>query len=143
MARLIAERGGDFRQVAAAACLAGPAAFSAQPDGRLDKRVVAFAGEIMAFEEDPSCILSADARLFLQASAILLLEGMAREKNCTTAELQKSYAQALELYSLARGSRDLYRMDTLFEIAAMKATTLLEKGNHLWVRFRAPQEVFA
>ncbi len=147
MARLISERGGDCRQVAAAACLAGPAVFSSCPDARIDKKVRAFADHIMVVEQggvqalsDKMPQLSADARLFLQVSAVMLLDRMAGEGTHDSAaahELQDSYIEALALYSCARGMVDTYKLDTRFEIAAMKVTTILESSSHIWARPRA------
>jgi len=144
MARLVQERGGDCRQAVAAACLAGPAAFSENPDLRLDKKILSFAREIMeagAVEESllPRLVpmMSSDARLFLQASAVLMLDGL------HDGDMQKTYIEALDLYSAARGTQDTYRLDTRFEIAAMKVTTLLEDRSHIWVRVHAPEFVRA
>ena len=48
--------------------------------------------------------------------------------------MSKTYAEALELYSLARGGSDVYKLDTRFEIAAMKVTTFMEGDAHLWAK---------
>ena len=53
MARLIQEHGGDVRQIAAAACLAGPAVFSEHPAQWLDKRLVEFSREIRGVGTTP------------------------------------------------------------------------------------------
>jgi hypothetical protein len=140
MARLIQEHGGESRQIAAAACLAGPAVFSEHPAQWLDKRLVEFSREIRGVGTTPPRDLygiipelSADARLFLQASAIMLMEQLSfTAEQGPIPEQYKSYTEALELYSCARGTQDLYRLDTRFEIAAMKATTVMEGQPHLW-----------
>lgn len=140
MARLIQEHGGEMRQIAAAACLAGPAVFSEHPAQWLDKRLVEFSREIRSVGTTPPGDLygiipglSADARLFLQASAIMLMEQLSVIAGIGPApEQYRAYTEALELYSCARGTLDTYRLDTRFEIAAMKATTVMESHPHLW-----------
>lgn len=141
MARLIFEHGGETRQVAAAACLAGPALFSETPCGWLSARLTAFAKEVRGVGGLSAAALagkiptlSADARLLLQASSILLLEQLAKARPEQPQLLSKTYAEALELYSLARGTGDLYKLDTRFEIAAMKVTTFMEGEAHLWAK---------
>jgi hypothetical protein len=134
MARLVFERGGDCRQLAVAACLAGPAVFSHQPDERVDKKVRDLAREIMKVEEAGMARLGAavghlcaDARLFLQASAVMLLDRAAAEggeESCNT------YLEALALYSSARGGADIYRLDAHFERAARRAAALSDIGPH-------------
>lgn len=146
LARLIYAHGGDCRQVAAAACLAGHAAFSSEPDPRLDQKVRDFAQQVVAIEAAGDRAdrmipnLSPDARLFFQVSAIAVLDRTVAARSVPADELQKTYAEALDLYSAARGSHDTYGLDTLFEIAAMKVTTALgglgHSGGHLWVRAR-------
>lgn len=142
MARLICEHGGDCRQVAAAACLAGPAVFSAHPEDGLNSRLVAFSREVTRMKTTCSrdfCGIiprqSVDTRVFLQASAILLLEQIADPvtgPHFSVAEAQKIYAEALEIYSAARGAQDTFKLDTCFEIAAMKVTTVLETRPNIW-----------
>jgi hypothetical protein len=149
MARLVLERGGDCRQVPAAACLAGPAVFCRYPDQRFDSRVLDFAQQIMKLEISegkilPSAVagLSPDAHLFLQVSAVMLLnqlvgEPAGKDAEVSSSALDKSYEEALCLYSAARGAQDAFRLDTVFLIAAMKVTTVLDgnyKQPHLWVR---------
>lgn len=146
MARLICEHGGDCRQFAAAACLAGPAVFSEHPADWLNNKLVEFSREVKSMRttcgNDFFGIIprqSGDARLFLQASAILLMEELADpitgpQYNIENA--QKIYTEALELYSAARGMQDTYKLDTRFEIAAMKVTTVLESRPHIWVQPR-------
>lgn len=143
MARLICEHGGDCRQFAAAACLAGPAVFSEHPADWLNTKLVEFSREVKSMRttcgHDFLGIIprqSGDARLFLQASAILLMEDLADPvtgAQYSTQNAQKIYTEALELYSAARGAQDTYKLDTRFEIAAMKVTTVLESRPHIWV----------
>lgn len=142
MARLIFEHGGDCRQDAAAACLAGPAIFSQRPAEWLGGRMVEFSREISGLQVNTTQELcaalprqSGGMRLFFQAGAILLMEQLADPvtgPRYSAAEAQKTYAEALEIYSTARGSRDTYRLDTRFEIAAMKVTTVLATRPHVW-----------
>jgi hypothetical protein len=142
MARLICEHGGDCRQFAAAACLAGPAVFSAQPADTLNAKLVEFSREVQSMRTTCEKAFlgkvprqSGDARLFLQASAILLMEELADPltgPRYSAADAQKIYTEALELYSAARGGVDTYKLDTRFEIAAMKVTTVLESRPHIW-----------
>lgn len=146
MAKLIFEHGGECRQVAAAACLAGPAVFSEHPAQWLNKKLVEFSRELRGVGTTPAGdlygkipALSGDARLLLQASAIMLLEHVTAQtaKALATGEdCQRTYTQALELYSCARGTRDTFKLDTRFEIAAMKATTVMESQPHIWARAR-------
>jgi hypothetical protein len=146
MARLIYEHGGECRQIAAAACLAGPAIFSEHPAEWLNKKLVEFSRELRGVGTTPAGDLygiipglSGDARLLLQASAIMLLEhvtGLTAEAKASGEDCQKTYTQALELYSCARGTRDTFKLDTRFEIAAMKATTVMEAQPHIWARAR-------
>lgn len=153
MARLICEHGGDCRQVAAAACLAGPAVFSAQPADWLNNRLVEFSRDVTGMK--PSCtrdfcgILprqSGDMRLFFQASAILMMEQLADPvtgPRYVQADARRIYADALEIYSAARGTQDVYKLDTRFEIAAMKVTTVLESRPHIWTQCRKPASLRA
>lgn len=146
MARLICEHGGDCRQVAAAACLAGPAVFSAEPADWLGSRLVEFSRGVTGMEKSSMqdfCGMiprqSGDVRLFLQASAILLMEQLADPltgPRFKRTEAQATYAEALEIYSAARGVHDIYRLDTRFEIAVMKVTTVLESRPHIWTQCR-------
>lgn len=146
MARLICEHGGDCRQVAAAACLAGPAVFSARPADWLNSKLVEFSRDVSGMETACArdfCGMiprqSGDARLFFQASAILLMEQLADPvtgPRYSAQDAQKTYAEALEIYSAARGVRDTYKLDTRFEIAAMKVTTVLESRPHIWTQCR-------
>lgn len=143
MARLIYEHGGKTREIAAAACLAGPAVFSERPDAWLNEELVEFSREIRGIGMSKPCdlygkisALSADARLLLQASAIMLLEQIAGAPE-SPEECTRGYTDALELYSAARGARDTFNLDTRFEIAAMKVTTVLDGQPHLWSRPRA------
>jgi hypothetical protein len=138
MARLIFEHGGDCRQTAAAACLAGPAVFTISPQEGLHARLIDFSREICGFgvvsQDDfygmiPT--LSGDARLFFQASAIMLLEQV---RDTADDDLEQVYTDALKLYSAARGDVDAYKLDTRFEIAAMKITSGLQNGSHLWAQ---------
>lgn len=144
MAHLVLERGGDCHQVAAAACLAGPAAFTQSPDARLDTRVQELAAQVRAVEAIGSDKLrvaveglSSDARLFLQVTAVTMLDRLTEtqaEAQVANDDLQKVYNDTLQIYSIMRGAVDTYRLDTLFEIAAMKVTTLLDHYKHIWVR---------
>lgn len=143
MARLIIEHGGMEREIAAAACLAGPAVFSDSPDDWLDERLVAFAREFRTIGmSEPGELygkvngLSLDARLLLQASAIMLLEQLVAAPEDSAEECMKGYVDSLELYSAARGMHDLYKLDTKFEIAAMKVTTILDGQAHFWAKQR-------
>jgi hypothetical protein len=143
LARLILEHGGDCRQTAAAACLAGPAVFSQTPAENLNPRLRRFAGEITeicnaAPEETYTRVaaLSADARLFFQACAILLMEQLVRPATGAmpdAATMNRAYLEALKLYSAARGAQDTYSFDTRFEIAAMKVTTFTDaRTQNIW-----------
>lgn len=153
MARLIDRHGGDCRQTAAAACLAGPAVFSADPVEGLHPRLKALSQEIRDLPDAEGDMhrkipaLSSDARLFLQTSAIMLLEqtaGMLTGRPATLADQEKIYTEALGLYTAARGPVDAYKLDTRFEIAAMKATTVLDAKPYIWnTPSRAPSRVAA
>lgn len=142
MARLIFEHGGDCRQDAAAACLAGPAIFSRRPAEWLSGRMVEFSREINRLQINTTQELcaalsrqSGGMRLFFQAGAILMMEQLADPvtgPRYSAADAQTTYAEALEIYSAARGTRDIYRLDTRFEIAAMKVTTVLPTRPHVW-----------
>lgn len=143
MARLIYEHGGPEHEIAAAACLAGPAVFSDSPDDWLDQRMVEFSREFQVIgQSSPGELygkvsaLSSDARLLLQASAIMLLEQLVTAPEDSAEECMKIYTDSLELYSAARGPVDNYKLDTKFEIAAMKVTTVIEGQAHLWSRPR-------
>ena len=59
------------------------------------------------------------------------------------ADAQRIYADALEIYSAARGTQDVYKLDTRFEIAAMKVTTVLESRPHIWTQCRKPASLRA
>jgi len=141
MARLIFEHGGEGRQIAAAACLAGPALFSERPVDWLNTQLLTFSREVRGVgtvqRKDLGLKISAlsgDARLLIQSSAILLLEQLAAKPDGNAEDLMKAYSDALELYSVARGSRDAYKLDTRFEIAAMKVTTVMENQPHIWAK---------
>lgn len=144
MAQLILERGGDCHQVAAAACLAGPAAFTQAPDTHLDPRILELSSQVRDVEMiGPDKLrkavdgLSSDARLFLQVTAVVMLDRLTEtqvDKEAANDDLQKVYDDTLQVYSIMRGAVDTYRLDTLFEIAAMKVTTLLDHYKHIWVR---------
>ncbi len=125
MARLIYGHGGECHQVAAAACLAGPSLFSLHPADRLNKRLVEFSHEVRAVNDNNAASLtsiipglSGTARLFLQASAIMLLE---------SSDCESDRGIAMTLYQAARGEKDAYSLDTRFEIAAMKAKSGMEQ----------------
>lgn len=142
MARLIHEHGGGERSVATAACLAGPAVFSEHPAQWLDLRLVEFSREIRGVGTTPPQELygripglSDDARVFLQASAIMLMEQVAEQSPAP--DQYRTYTEALDLYSCARGTVDNYKLDTRFEIAAMKATTVMECQPNIWAGKRA------
>ena len=147
-AKMVYEHGGDFHQTAVAACLAGPAVFTENPSWRAPQRLVEFAKEVRRVDSGiradfyvAVAALSSDARLLLQASAIMLMEQLARDGKVPEdgkPEHHKSYEEAVRLYSAARGASDAYRLDTRFEIAAMKVTTVLEKTPHLWVASKSP-----
>lgn len=136
MARMISEHGGECHQVAVAAALAGPAVFCEQPSPQLGHVLADFSREVRALEGAPDLEsvmpqVSGSARLFLQASAIMLLEQLAAAPAGEPQD-QAAYTQALQLYSAARGMHDAYRLDTRFEIAAMKAVTVQDNQPHLW-----------
>lgn len=147
MARLIFGHGGECRQLAAAACLAGPSLFSLHPADRHSKRLVEFAHEVRGVDDVSASGfyaripgLSGDARLFLQATAIMLLEHMAGEP-CDP----RAYDEAFLIYSAARGDVDAFNLDTRFEIAAMKATSFMQGQGHIWAKavYRAPAQAGA
>jgi hypothetical protein len=137
-ARMIFGHGGDCRQLATAACLAGPSLFCASPAAGLHDSLREFSAEVRATDNCPPELLgrviprlSADARLFFQVTSIMHLEHLARQRDSAS---PRDYAEALDLYSAARGFTDAYRLDTRFEIAAMKVTTILEGKSHLWAQ---------
>ena len=137
MAKLILEHGGDCHQVAAAAALAGPALFTKFPSQWLDQRLTKFSSDILEANNCPDDMLgsviprlSSSARLFFQATSILMLEQLARGHEDSVGH--SAYTEALDIYSIARGSYDVYRLDGRFEIAAMKVTSVLENPSHFW-----------
>lgn len=132
MARLILTHGGDCRQMAAAACLAGPAVFSDVTGGMVNPRLAEFVSEIRhatavgLYAAIPS--FSGDARVFFQATAILLLEQVAdsvMSRDMDDAERARFYREAINIYQLSRGEQDTYSFDTRFEVAARKAALCL------------------
>ena len=130
LARIILNHGGDCRMISAATGLAGPAAFSGKPCVNLSQKIVELAREVMRLEENDndgfSTIalgLSADARLFLQASAIMFVDRLSVSAD---SDGKTTYIEALRLYSAARGPRDTFGLDTRFEIAAIKAQMALD-----------------
>lgn len=137
MARLIFGHAGKTGQAVAAACLAGPAVFTAQPDSGLHGKLLGFSRELQrlgGLEPEDICKKlpeqPSETRLFFQASAILLLEQIVDPVSgwhYTLAEKKQTYLEALDIYSVARGARDEYSLDTRFEIAAMKVMAVLEK----------------
>ncbi|MGE3624689.1 MAG: hypothetical protein AB7H77_12575 [Bdellovibrionales bacterium] len=141
MARLIADHGGETRYAAAAACLAGPALFCDKPSG-VDARLCAFSAEIKKLNDmspvqqrEEVAKQNGDVRLFFQASAILLMEHLADavlSKRFPDADRKRSYTDALQLYTAARGGQDVYKLDTRFEIAAMKVDIQMNDHLHLW-----------
>lgn len=147
MARLIAEHGGEGHEIAAAACLAGPAVFCETPMVSMNKALLDFSRVVRAVDiEKPGDLrrlpsMNENLRLFLQASAIMLLEQIADPvtgQRYRGGERNKTYDEALQLYSAARGGNDDFRLDTRFEIAAMKVTSVLDDQSHLWSRARRP-----
>ena len=141
MARLIVEHGGETRYVPAAACLAGPALFCGAPSTH-ESKLCAFSKEIAGLSKllplqlrEQMSQQSGDIRLFFQASAILMMEQIADPslaKKYTDADKRRSYTDALQLYSAARGAVDTYKLDTRFEIAAMKVDIQMQSHQHLW-----------
>lgn len=139
MARLIFGHAGQDGQAVAAACLAGPAVFTAQPDSGLHGKLLDFSKELQSLgslEAEEVCRKlpeqPSEIRLFFQASAILLLEQIVDPVSgwhYSLAEKQQTYLEALDIYSVARGAEDEYSLDTRFEIAAMKVMTVLEKAS--------------
>ena len=117
MARTVFDHGGDCHQMPAAACLAGPALFSSAPDPRLHPRLLLLGREILR-ATDPVIVpvLSADARLFLQVSAMQVMEKLADERTPP----QRECLQALDFYAAARGDQDAYRLDGRFAAVARK-----------------------
>ncbi|HYD17949.1 MAG TPA: hypothetical protein VEF76_05690 [Patescibacteria group bacterium] len=141
MARLIYEHGGEEREVAAAACLAGPAVFSEEPEW-LGQDLSNFAREFREIGEmEPRDLygrmdnFSADARLLLQASAIMLIEQLVTAPENCAQETMRIYTDSLQLYSAARGQDDSFKLDTRFEIAAMKVTSA-EGHTNIWSKHR-------
>lgn len=141
MAKLIFGHGGECRQLATAACLAGPSLFSERPAEKISRRLVEFSREVRSVDDHAAqgingfaSGLSGDVRLFLQASAIMLLEHLALCCAGGASDKAQSYREALDLYSAARGSVDTYSLDTRFEIAAMKVTTMLDDQQHIWAK---------
>jgi hypothetical protein len=142
MARLIYEHGGEERSVAASACLAGPAVFSSAPEW-LGQELSDFSREFkMIGEMEPRDLygrmdeFSLDARVLLQASAIMLLEQLVTAPEECAQECMKIYTDSLELYSAARGRADMFKLDTRFEIAAMKVTTAVDGHTNIWSKPR-------
>ncbi len=136
MARLIFGHGGDVHQLPAAACLAGPAVFSDQPSQSVNTRLHEFVSEIrMATSVGLYAAIpefSGAARLFCQASAILLLDQVADSvigHKMSDEDRLKVYETAIKVYSAARGQQDTYILDTRFEVAMRKArAVVVEKG---------------
>ena len=131
LARLILRHGGDCRMVPAAAGLAGPAAFSGKPSESLSQKIVSLAREVMQAEaggesgfRHVALGLSPDARLFLQVSAIMFVDRLSSALVCDDAK--EAYLEALKLYSAARGERDVFGLDTRFEVAMSKAQMALD-----------------
>ncbi len=133
MARLILTHGGDCRQMAAAACLAGPAAFSDMPFEGISPRLSEFVAEIRQatavglYASIPN--FSGDARVFFQATAILLLEqiaDLAMSRDMDDKTRAHFYREAINIYQLSRGEHDTYHFDTRFELAARKASAMLD-----------------
>ena len=138
LARIILDHGGDCRMISAAAGLAGPAAFSGKPCDTLSFKVVDLAREVMRLQasDDDSFTaialgLSADARLFLQASAIMFVDRLSVSADD---DGRNTYIEALRLYGAARGPRDTFGLDTRFEIAAIKAQMALDLPRPLTVQ---------
>ncbi len=77
-----------------------------------------------------------DARVLLQASAIMLLEQLVTAPEECAQECMKIYTDSLELYSVARGRDDAFKLDTRFEIAAMKVTTAVDGHTNIWSKPR-------
>lgn len=131
MARLIFGHGGELNQLPAAACLAGPAVFCDSPSQRMNERLLEFVSEIReATSAGISAIpeFSGGARLFCQASAILLLDQASDpllNRDNSADDRQKQVECAIKVYSAARGAHDVYDLDTRFEIAMRKARVAL------------------
>lgn len=139
MAKMIAEHGGECRHVAAATALAARAVFTEDPSDALAEKVRSLAVEILTCNFNDRRVvtdivpqLSADAKIFLQASAIMLLEQIVHEENKTPDVRRQMQRAATEIYSAARGEVDTYKLDTRFEIAAMKAAIALGDQAHTW-----------
>lgn len=154
MARLVCEHAGESRDVVAAVSLAGPAVFSHHPVQGLNAKLYELSGELMGIgiENDPSMfcqvvpLLSVNARLFLQASAVIMMESMATQAATQKVDFGQHH-DTVSLYSAARGGVDTFGLDTRFEIATMKVLTAGEAtavsanqsvgGNvHLWNKVR-------
>ena len=142
MARLIAAHGGETRYVPAAACLAGPALFCDKPSEKTDRRLLDFAVTLRGLKDlvpiqlrEAIATQTGDVRLFFQASAILMMEYLAdpvMARRFAGTDKKRAYADALQLFSAARGAVDAYHLDTRFEIAAMKVTIDMADSQHLW-----------
>lgn len=142
MARLIFGHGGDVHQLPAAACLAGPAVFSDHPAQGINPRLHEFVSEIRSatavglYAAIPE--FSGAARLFCQASAILLLDQVADPligRKMGDEERRQIYESAIKVYSASRGPHDTYDLDTRFEIAMRKARAVLERSERPQANF--------
>jgi len=132
IAKVIFEYGGDCRVISVAASLAGPAAFSECPDALLDHRVIQLAQHVLDIDADDTdeltekmVELSPEEKLFLQASAVVSLETLGQELQIDLPEAQESFMNSLKLYGVARGDRDVFNLDTRFELAVRKARTVI------------------
>lgn len=133
MAQMILEHGGVCRHAAAAVCLAGPSAFTHQPAEWLGEKVTSLSREVMGAETDdvrrlqavvPT--LSADARLFLQVSAVRMLQ-QAADTPLGADDLRRTYFDCFEIYKAARGLQDTFNLDGKFEAAAATVNALIEE----------------
>lgn len=135
MARLIHQHGGQGHDVAAAASLAGPALFSKSPLPWLTRHFGPFYQEINRVNVNSTKALSDvlpglsdTARVFLQSAAVMLLEHVATGcENYSCQQKRQMYLEAVELYSISRGSRDNFKLDGCFEESAARVLGSAEK----------------
>lgn len=132
MAQMIWEHGGECRHAAAAVCLAGPSVFTQQPSEWLSEKITDLSREVLGAETDdvrrlravvPT--LSPDARLFLQVSAVHMLQQVAGMSSGAE-DLRRTYFDCFEIYKAARGLKDTFNLDGKFEAAAATVNALIE-----------------
>lgn len=131
MCRLIHAHGGDTHDIPAAAALAGPALFCKAPASWMARSFGDFYREVNRLHVDDASELavlfpqlSLHVRLFLQASAVMLLEHAQRAE--ASAERLKTYQEAVSLYAAVRGHADDFAMDSAFEARADMITAEAE-----------------